>query len=109
MPSDGESKWLAFVQTYDQKPKRRLFELLKSQNMRMNQQITFLTDGGDDVRDLPQFINPEAEHILDWFHIAMRLTVMSQLVKGLVGVSRPREYEDDIEVFDAARIDKNLE
>jgi hypothetical protein len=65
MPSEGESKCLAFVQTYDPKPKRRLFELLKSQNMQMNQQITFLTDGGEDIRELPQFINPEAEHILD--------------------------------------------
>ncbi len=33
--------------------------------MQMNQQITFLTDGGDDIRDLPQCINPAAEHILD--------------------------------------------
>jgi hypothetical protein len=83
MPSEGESKCLAFVQTYDQKPKRRLFELLKSQHLQMNQQITFLTDGGDDIRDLPEFINPEAEHILDWFHVAMRITVMSQMTKGL--------------------------
>lgn len=62
MPSEGAGKCLAFVQTYDQKPKRRLFELLRSQHMQMNQQITFLTDGGEDIRDLPQFINPEAEH-----------------------------------------------
>ena len=47
IPSEGEGKCLAFVQTYDQKPKRRLFELLKSQQMQMNQQITFLTDGGE--------------------------------------------------------------
>ena len=85
--SEGESKCLAFVQTYDQKPKRRLFELLKSQQLQMNQQITFMTDGGEDIRDLPQFINPEAEHILDWFHITKRLTVMSQMAKGLRGVS----------------------
>jgi hypothetical protein len=32
-------------------------------HMQMNQQITFLTDGGEDIRDLPQFMNPEAEHI----------------------------------------------
>jgi hypothetical protein len=108
MPSDGESKCLAFVQTYDQKPKRRLFELLKTQRMQMNQQITFLTDGGDDIRDLPQFINPEAEHILDWFHIAMRLTVMGQIAKGLDGTSRPSEDDDDPDVLDTACIDKSL-
>ncbi len=34
MPSEGDSKCLAFVQTYDQKPKRRLFELLRSHTCR---------------------------------------------------------------------------
>ena len=106
---EGDSKCLAFVQTYDQKPKRRLFELLRSQRMQMNQQITFLTDGGEDIRDLPEFMNPEAEHILDWFHITKRLTVMSQIAKGLCGISRPSEDEEDPEVLDSAGIEKNLE
>jgi len=53
MPTDGPAKCFGFVQTYDTKPKRRLFEVLKSQGMQMNQQVTFLTDGGEDVRDLP--------------------------------------------------------
>ena len=46
MPTDGPAKCFGFVQTYDTKPKRRLFEVLKSQGMQMNQQVTFLTDGG---------------------------------------------------------------
>jgi len=40
--------------------------------------VTFLTDGGDDVRELPLYLNRQAEHLLDWFHRTMRLTVMSQ-------------------------------
>src|SRR5271157_874478 len=36
----------AWVQTYDEKPKRRLFELLQSQGMQPNQQVDFLSDGG---------------------------------------------------------------
>jgi hypothetical protein len=83
MPEDGANKCFGFVQTYDEKPKRRLFELLKSQGMQFNQQITFLSDGGEDIRDLQVYLNPEAEHILDWFHITMRLTVMGQHAKGL--------------------------
>jgi hypothetical protein len=77
------SKCSAFVQTYDQKPKRRLFELLHSQGHQMNQQITFLSDGGETVRDLQLYLNPQAEHLLDWFHVAMRLTVLQQTTKGL--------------------------
>ena len=59
MPADGPAKCFGFVQTYDTKPKRRLFEVLKSQGMQPNQQITLLTDGGDDVRELPLYLNPQ--------------------------------------------------
>src|SRR6266542_3601348 len=77
------SKCFGFVQTLDTKPKRRLFEVLQSQGHQMNQQITFLSDGGDTVRDLQVYLNPQAEHFLDWFHLLMRLTGLQQTAKGL--------------------------
>ncbi len=52
--------------------------------MQANQQIHFLSDGADNVRDLQFMMYPESEHILDWFHITMRLTVLNQFAKGLV-------------------------
>ena len=70
MPEEGAAKCFAYVQTYDTKPKRRLFELLKSQGLRANQQVTFLSDGADDVRELPLYLSPESEHWLDWFHVS---------------------------------------
>ena len=69
--AEDASKCFAFVNNYDGKPKRRLFEVLKSQGMQPNQQVTFLSDGVDTVRDLQLYMNPNAEHILDWFHITM--------------------------------------
>ena len=80
---DGPSKCFAFVQTHDTKPKRRLFEVLRSQGMQDNQQVVFLTDGGEDVRHLPEYLNPQATHLLDWFHITMRLTVLRQSTRTL--------------------------
>ncbi len=100
IPTDGAAKCFGFVQTYDAKPKRRLFEVLRSQGMTINQQVTFFTDGGDDVRDLPLYLNPHSEHFLDWFHIAMRIIVMSQLAKGLRCRGNPRLAKtvlDDLE------------
>jgi hypothetical protein len=88
------SKCFGFVQTLDEKPKRRLFEVLKSQGHQMNQQLTFLSDGGDMVRDLQLYLNPHAEHLLDWFHLAMRLTVMQQIAKGL-----PLTIQDEEETY----------
>jgi hypothetical protein len=88
------SKCFGFVQTIDPKPKRRLFELLQSQGLQMNQQLTFLSDGGDTVRDLQLYLSPEAEHLLDWFHVSMRLTVLQQTAKGL-----PDKIRDDEEDY----------
>lgn len=83
LPEDQAQKYFGFVQTYDQKPKRRLFELLKFQGLQTNQQLVFLSDGGDSVRDLQMYLNPDSEHLLDWFHVTMRITVLGQYLKGV--------------------------
>jgi hypothetical protein len=80
IPTDGPSKCLGFVTDYDTKPKRRLFEVLKAQGLQMNQDITFLSDGGDTVRELQLYLSPTSEHLLDWFHVTMRITLLQQLV-----------------------------
>jgi hypothetical protein len=90
---EKSSKCFGFVQTYDPKPKRRLFELLKTQGMQPNQQVIFLSDGGDDVRNLQLFLSPEAEHRLDWFHITMRLTVLRQQTLGLKAMEEKQRQE----------------
>ncbi len=67
--AEGGVRRFGFVQGYDTKARRRLFDLMTAQGMQMNQQVTFLSDGGDTVRELPLYLNPQAEHILDWFHL----------------------------------------
>ena len=47
MPS---SKCFGYVQTYDQKPRRRVWEVMKSQGLQENQQVVFMSDGGENVR-----------------------------------------------------------
>src|SRR6266446_8699217 len=73
-----------FVQTLDTKPKRRLYEVLHAQGLQMNQDMTFLADGNDTLRALQLEMSPQATHILDWFHLTMKLTVLEQYGKGLV-------------------------
>ena len=79
----------AFVPNVDTRPKRRLFEALRSHGLQMNQRVEFLTNGGDTVRELPLCLAPESEHWLDWFHVTMRLTLMGQMTKGLAAESSP--------------------
>jgi len=64
--------------------------MLRAQGLQMNQDLTFLSDGGENVRHLPLYLSPQAEHLLDWF--TMRLTVMHQIFKGL-----PALKIDDVE------------
>jgi hypothetical protein len=70
---DQASKCFGFVSRYDPEPKGRLFEWLNGQGLPSNQAITFLSDGGDTVRELPMGLYPNSEHLLDWFHVTMRL------------------------------------
>jgi hypothetical protein len=83
VPEDREHRYFGLVQTHDDKPKRRLFEVLQDQGFQMNQDITFLTDGAESLRRMVSNMSPCSEHFLDWFHIAMRFTVLGQFVKGL--------------------------
>jgi hypothetical protein len=53
MPEEGEAKCLAFVNKYDTKPKRRLFELLKSQGMQMKTFETHFAVGTQGCSSLP--------------------------------------------------------
>jgi hypothetical protein len=83
VPEDRDARYVGLVHGYDEKPKRRLFDVLKSQGLQANQDVTFLTDGGEEVRALTERVTPESEHVLDWFHITMRLTVLSQYARGV--------------------------
>src|SRR5215475_6039325 len=87
------SQCFAFVQTYDQNPKRRLFEVRQSQGHQLNQQSTLLSDGGGTVRELQLYLNPHAEHLLAWCYVTMRLTVLQQTAKGLPEQTRDEEQD----------------
>jgi hypothetical protein len=98
---EGPSRCFGFVQTYDSKPKRRLFELLKGQGMQMNQQVMFFSDGGSDIREVRQYLNPEAEHYLDWFHLTMQITVLRQYAKGLD--TTPERRDEGLKVLEGVK------
>ena len=99
-------KRFGLVQTLDTKSKRRLYEVLHSQDIQMNQEITFLSDGADTLRQLQLDMSPQATHILDWHHVTMKLTVLSQYGKGLVQCEAVlgEPIQDQIDDLATARI-----
>jgi hypothetical protein len=83
VPEDRDNRYFGCVPTVDDRPKRRIFEVLREQGLRMNQDLVFLTDGGDNLHALVDGYSPRTEHYLDWFHVTMPLTVLGQYAKGL--------------------------
>jgi hypothetical protein len=49
--------------------------------MQENQQVVFLSDGGEDIRRLQEYLQPHSEPLIDWF--PMRVTVLQQQTKAL--------------------------
>ena len=72
------------VRSQDEQPGRRFCAVLRSQGLPVTQPVTMLTDGGDSVRALVGELSPGAVTILDWFHIAMRLTGLGQYAKWCI-------------------------
>jgi hypothetical protein len=90
VPEDRDARYVGLMHGYDSKPKRRLFDVLKSQGLQANQDVTFLTDGGEEIRALTELVTRGSEHALDWFHITMRVTVLEQYARGVVTMTRPQ-------------------
>jgi hypothetical protein len=80
---EREPRYLGPHHSYERRPKRSLFDVLKSQALQANQDVTPLTDSGDEVGALTEFVTPAGEHVLDWFHITMRVTLLTQFIGGV--------------------------
>jgi hypothetical protein len=76
-------RYFGLVASQDDQSDRRLDAVLHSQDLPGIPVVTMLTDGGDSVRALAGELSPGAPHILDWFHVAMRLTGLGQYTRGL--------------------------
>jgi hypothetical protein len=93
---DRSGRCFGFVSRYDREPQGRLSAWLDGQGLQSNQPVTFLSDGGDTVRNLPMGLMPHAEYWLDWFHVTLRLTTMGQQAKGVRAEGYP-ELSVDLE------------
>jgi hypothetical protein len=53
---------------------------------RAHQAVEFFTDGAAVLWSLTSYLSAESTHILGWFHLTMRLTVLQQYALGFVQV-----------------------
>jgi len=91
--SDGPAKRLGFVQGHDPKARRHLAAVLEGQGLRHNQELVFLSDGEESLRQLQCYLRPHSQHLVDWFHLSMRMTGLGQFLKGLAHLDAERAAE----------------
>lgn len=74
------------------------------QGLRQDQLVTFVTDGADDLAGFCEHMNLRAEYVLDWFHIAMRFTVLTNTATGITWTPDDDEIDVD-EDWCTAKVD----
>lgn len=99
------SKCFAFVHRVDRHAKQRMGQVFRAQGMVYHQPVTFVSDGGETVRSWPQRLHPGAEHVIDWFHVAMRFTVLQQMAKGVLGsvTDDCKAADNPVKLLDSAK------
>lgn len=80
---DGAGKCFAYVHRLEPDPSARMQHFVNHEGIGADQPVTFLSDGGDTVRQAQIGFGHLGEYVLDWFHISMRFQNLTQLAKGL--------------------------
>jgi hypothetical protein len=80
---EGNATRFAFVRNGSFEAKRAVNLALQQCGVGENTSITFLTDGDAGLRAIHQQVAPNVEHVLDWFHVAIKLQNLQQLAKGV--------------------------
>ena len=81
MADDGSQRSVGFVRTVDQHSRTRVQQAV-AEHGKTTDGLLVLTDGDSRLRDLQLSVLPEATHVLDWYHLTRRLTVLSNVVRS---------------------------
>lgn len=93
VPTHGPVKRFGFIQSHDPRPRRHLAAVLSGQGLQHNQELVFLSDGEESLRQLQCYLRPHSQHLLDWFHLTMQLTSLAQFLKSLAHLDAERTAE----------------
>ena len=93
MADDGSQRSVGFVRTVDQHSRMRVQRAV-AEHGKSSENLMAFTDGDSRLRDLQLSVLPEATHILDWYHLTRRLTVLSNVVRSREAAQQlpPREH-----------------
>jgi hypothetical protein len=62
----------------------RTLQVLQREGYTGRGEITILSDGAEIMKRLPRDLPPPTKHIVDWFHIAMKIQPLQQVADHIV-------------------------
>ena len=80
--------YFATADTSQREMRARTLQALQSEGYSGCGEITVLSDGAEIMKRLPRVLPKPATHIIDWFHLAMKIQPMKQIAEHIVR-SRP--------------------
>jgi hypothetical protein len=84
---DGQATRFAFVRSGGSEAVSAVGLALRHCGVNEATSVTVLTDGDAGLRSIHQQVAPNADHILDWFHISMRFKNLEQFAKGINAIA----------------------
>ena len=81
LAQDGSQRSMGFVRSIDEHSRERVQRAVAELGGGADDLRVF-TDGDGPLRDLQLAVLPEATHVLDWYHLTRRLTVLASVVNG---------------------------
>ena len=80
----AKARRFAFVRKGSQAGAATISQGLREHGVNQDTRITVLSDGDAGLRAIQRAAVPGADHVLDWFHIAMRWQHVHQLANGVI-------------------------
>src|ERR1700677_1342397 len=87
LAQEGSVARFAFVRDGGSASESAVGLAMRRSGVNTSSSIPVLTDGDAGLRALQRRVAPEANHVLDWFHVGMRFENLKQVAKGISGLS----------------------
>ena len=79
LTEDGSQRSVGFVRSIDEHSRERVQRAI-AEHGGASDDLKVFTDGDSQLRELQISVLPKATHVLDWYHLTRRLTVLSNVI-----------------------------
>jgi hypothetical protein len=93
----GENQYFSSVAVEADRERLQLGAVLRNLGATSETSVTLLTDGAEGPRSLGEAASPSpTRHVLDWFHLAMRVQHVAQTLRGWARATGGEQQDGDL-------------